>query len=222
MKLIRYDAGNRRANRGITELRVECGEVLLCFGNFRGGQRAVVRIKRSRAQGDSLLLQAQFVFSRRQIQLRRFEIFFRDTAFFVQYAPAFINRSRIVNFRPRVEQGLLVFSIGFRNRSGDQAALAGPRFIERCCGLGALGPKILRLELRNDLARLDEFIFQQRHRFDLRADLRRDFRFIARPNRANCRYLGGDGSAFGFGYLHAHDQNGFFFLGRSLSPPPYQ
>ena len=91
MELIGDDAGDGRANGRIAQLRVERGDAQLRCLYARSCEEAIVGIQRLRAQVHGLFGQSQFIFSRSEICLRGFQIFFRDTAILVQHLAALVS-----------------------------------------------------------------------------------------------------------------------------------
>src|SRR6185369_17561777 len=87
-----------------------------------------------------------FVFGGGQIELRCFEILFRDAAFFIQNAASLVDRASVVDLRARVQQGFLIFGVGFGNRAGDETALVRTRFVQGRDRFVALRLEIARLE----------------------------------------------------------------------------
>ena len=83
--------------------------------------------------------EAEFVFGGCEFELRIFEILFRDAALVVKNAATLVFGARVVHLRARVEQRLLIFRVGLRNRASEETALVGPRFVESGNGFGALG-----------------------------------------------------------------------------------
>src|ERR1044072_1955377 len=106
-RLVCDDAADGRAHRRIRKLRVERAEVLLGFGDFGRGLRAVVRVQGLRAQSDGRLGETQVVLGLLQIELRRFEVFLRDAALLVERLPSLISAARVVRGGARVAQALL-------------------------------------------------------------------------------------------------------------------
>src|SRR5207253_6165469 len=102
LKLIGDNARDGRANRGVTQLRVERGQMLLRSRNFRSGQGAIVWIERTRAQGDGLFGKTKFIFGGGKFQLRSFEIFLRDAAVREESATPFISCARVGDLGARI------------------------------------------------------------------------------------------------------------------------
>jgi hypothetical protein len=81
--------------------------------------------------------------------------------------------------------------------------------------------KIPRLEHRDDFAGAHDFVLEQRHLPDLRADLRADVGLLARPNRADRDDLRSDFAFLSFRDFDADDRSDFRFgFGFRFFPTP--
>src|SRR5437660_12291378 len=102
--------------------------MLLCLGDARRSQRAIVWIQRSGAQTYGLLGEPEVVLGSCYLELRGFQVLRRNAPSLIQRTTSFVSSAGVSNSCPSIAQCFLVLGVGLGDVPGDYAAFVCLRF----------------------------------------------------------------------------------------------